>query len=175
MNAVRLIGACLAAGLLALSGQTGAQGLLPMQPPAVDDMMSPYPLGPLQEFEGRSPGGVAGTTTGLGQASPKQASLPRPQQAHAARNGQAQAARRANPISIPRQTVMRSAPRPHEGQRGTIGSESVLSLAPRTRERAPSRQFCFPSSTIHLQPGERDVCNASAPAVRGRFEELLGE
>jgi hypothetical protein len=169
MNAVRLVGACLAAGLLALSGQTGAQGLLPMQPPAVDDMMSPYPLGPLQKFED-------GFLAGQGRlARPEQASVPRPPQAHAPRMGLGQAARRRNPVSEPRQIVMRSAARQHESQRGTIGSESVLSLAPRTRERAPSRRFCFPASTIHLQQGERDVCNASAPAVKGRFEELLGE
>jgi hypothetical protein len=168
MNRVGSVSACMAASLLALAGPTLAQGLLPMQPPAADDMMSPYPLGPLQGFAGGSPGGVARTTG-------PQASLPRPQQAHMARNAQAQAARRQTPVAEPRQTAMRSAARQHESQHGTIGPESVLSLAPRIQERAPARQFCFPSATIHVQQNDRDACSGGAPAAKGRFEELLGE
>ncbi len=169
MTRVRWVSACVAASLLALPAQAAAQGLLPLQPPAADDMMSPYPLGPLQTFGNGTPASAARPTR------PALASLTRPLQALAARDGQSQAARRLNPASESRQAAIRPSARPHEWQRGTIGSESVLSLAPRTQERAASRQLCFPSSTIHLSQNERDACNGGAAPVKGRFEELLGE
>jgi hypothetical protein len=167
MSGVRLAGVCIAATLLALSSQGTAQGLLPPQP--ADDMMSPYPLGPLQKFEVWSPGSEARSTGS------ERAPQPRPQHAHAARNGQSQAQRRSSLLPEPRRTAVRSAAPQHEWQRGVAASGSLLSLAPNSQERRPARELCFPSSTIHFQQNERDNCNLGAPAVKGRFEELLGE
>jgi hypothetical protein len=106
-----------------------------------------------------------------------------PQQADAARGGQSLAQRRlrleprnsdSRTLAFrPRPTAVRSFARQDDLQRGTSGSGSVLALAPIKPTR--SRALCFPSSTIHLQPNERDACNGGAPAVKGRFEELLYE
>jgi hypothetical protein len=160
MSRVKLLGASFAAILLALaSRQTMAQGLLQLEPYPFDTM-SPYPLGPSQKF-GTLPPAVAG---GFQQASV------RPPQVHASRSSQ-QVRRR--PLSAPRQIAARSLASPYEPQRGT-GFGSVLSLAPRTGERLPARPFCFPSSTLHVQSNQTDNCYG-APAVRGRFEELLAE
>jgi hypothetical protein len=170
MRKAGFVGACFAAALAALSShQTTAQGLLTIEPQPFDSFLSPHPLGPLQKFGDLSPGSEA--------MSSRLQPAPRPpaRQARAARNGQLQAQRRANPISAPRQTALRALARQHEWQHGLAGSGSVLSLAPRTQERVPSRPFCFPSATIHFQQGERDNCGVGAPAYRGRFEELLGE
>jgi hypothetical protein len=170
MSRVGFASTCFAAILLALSShQTMAQGLLPIEPHPFDNLISPYPLGPLQKFGDLSPGSEAMSS----RLQPAPVSPSR--QAHAARSGQFQAQRRPSRIPGPRQTALRSPTRLHEGQRGVAGSGAVLSLAPRTQERLPARQFCFPSATIHFQQGERDNCSLGAPAYRGRFEELLGE
>jgi hypothetical protein len=170
MSRVGFVSTCFAAVLLALSShQTMAQGLLPIEPHPFDGIMSPYALGPLQKFGDLSPASEA--MVSRLQPAPQS----RLRQARAARNGQLQPQRRPNPISEPRQAAFRSLARQHEWQHGVAGSGSVLSLAPRTQERLPSRQFCFPSATIHFQQGERDNCSVGAPASKGRFEELLGE
>jgi len=168
MSRVGFASTCFAAILLALSSQQArAQGLLEVEPQRSDGIMSPHPLGPPQKFGDLSPGSEA-MSSRLQPAPP-----PPSRQAHAAPNGRLQAQRRPNPISAPRQTAARALARQHEWQHGLAGS--VLSLAPRTQERVPSRPFCFPSATIHFQQGERDNCSVGAPAYRGRFEELLGE
>jgi hypothetical protein len=170
MRRVGFVSICFAAALAALSSlQARAQGLLEIEPHPFDGITSPYPLGPLQKFGDLSPGSEASSSRL--QAAP----LPSSRQARAAPNGQLQAQRRPNPVSAPRQTALRALARQREWQRGLAGSGSVLSLAPRTQERVASRQFCFPSATIHFQQGERDNCGVGAPAYRGRFEELLGE
>jgi hypothetical protein len=167
MSRIRFFKACLAATLLALSSQAPlAQGLLQMPQPH-DGIMSPDPLGPVQKFGDWSPGNEASSTR------LERAPVSQPRQADAARSGQLQAKRRLSSISKPRQVAVRSIARQPERQRGVAGSGSVLALAP--IKQARSRPFCFPSSTIHLQPNERDTCNGGAPAVRGRFEELLNE
>jgi hypothetical protein len=169
MGGVRFVGACMAATLLVLSGQeTMAQGSLPVKPQSVDDIMTPYPLGPLQKFGDWSPGSEARFTR------LERAPLPRRQQVDAARSGRFQAQRRPNPSPGSRQAAVRSSPRQHELQRGVAQSGSVLALAPINQERAARRQFCFPSATIHFQQNERDNCSVGAPPSRGRFEELLG-
>jgi hypothetical protein len=169
MSRVGFVGRCFAAILLALSGHEAmAQGLLAMEPQPFDDMMSPSPLGPPQRFGDLLTGSEA-TFSGL-----QPAPAARPRHARAAQNGRFQAQRRRNLMSEPRQTAFRSPARQHEWLRGVAGSGSALSLAPRTQERRPFSQFCFPSSTIHLQQNERDDCDAGAPASKGRFEELLG-
>jgi hypothetical protein len=168
MSRVGFVSACFAAALLMLSRQEAmAQGELAIEPRPFDSLMSPHPLGPLQKFGDLPPGGHAGFS------GPRQAAAPHPRQANAARNGQFQAQRRQNLISAPRQTAFASSTRHHEWPRGTAGSGSVLSLAPRYGERLPSRQPCFPSSTIHIQQNE--ACIVRAPTYKGRFEELLGE
>ena len=168
MSGVRFVCAGIAATVLALSSQpTTAQGLLPMEPQSVGGIMSPDPLGLPQKFGDWSPGSEARFTR------PERASLPRPQQAHAARGGASQAQRRLSLAPEPRRTAVRTSARQHEWQRGVVGSGSVLSLAARDQERRPSRQFCFPSATIHFQQNEPDNCNVGAPFVKGRFEELL--
>jgi hypothetical protein len=165
MSRVGFAGACLAATVLALSSQAAmAQGELQIEPHPYDSILSPYPLGPLQKFGDPSLGSEPRFS------SVRQAPEPRSRQAHVAHGGQSQAARRPSVISESRQTAARSFARQPEAQRGTDGT--VLSLAPRYGERAPSRQFCFPSSTIHFQQNQGDGCYAAAP-VRGRFEELL--
>jgi hypothetical protein len=170
MSRVGFASTCFVAVLLALSShQTMAQGLLPIEPHPFDDVISPYPLGPLQKFGDLSPGSEAMSS----RLQP--APLPPSRQAHAAPSGQFQAQRRPGPRSQPRQAALRPPTRLHEGQRGVAGSGTVLSLAPRTQERLPARQFCFPSATIHFQQGERDNCSVAPPAYRGRFEELLGQ
>jgi hypothetical protein len=168
MSGIGVASALIAAILLMLSGQeTMAQGELAR--PQSFDMMSSDPLGPLQKFGDWSPGSESRFTR------VERASLPHPRQARAARNGQFQAQRRPGLMSEPRQTAFRSLARQHDWQRGVAGSGSALALAPRTQERLSSRQFCFPSSTIHLPQNERDDCNVRAPTYKGRFEELLGE
>jgi hypothetical protein len=170
MSRVGFASICVAAILLALSShQTMAQGLLETAPQPFDSFMSPYPLGPLQKFGDLSPGSEAMSSR------LRPAPLPHSPQVHAARSGQSQARRRPSPVPGPRQAALRPPTRLHEGQRGVAGSGTVLSLAPRTQERLPARQFCFPSATIHFQQGERDNCSVAPPAYRGRFEELLGE
>jgi hypothetical protein len=165
MGRINFGSAGFAAILLALSGQeTMAQGLLQIEPHPFDSMLSPYPLGPLQKF-GDLPSARAPWLAGL-----QQASAPPP--APAARTAQSQVRRRPVPNSESRQTALRAAAQ-HERQRGTVGSGSALALAPRTGERLPSRPFCFPSSTLHIQQNQE--CYAVAPLVRGRFEELLGK
>jgi hypothetical protein len=155
MSRVKLLGVSTAAILLALaSGQTMAQGLLQLEPYPFDSM-SPDPLGPPQKF-GTLPPAVAG---GFQQASV------RPPQVHASRSSQ-QARRRPSLLSAPQQIAARSP---------GAGFGSVLSLAPRTGERLPARPFCFPSATLHVQSNQADNCYVGAPAVRGRFEELLAE
>jgi hypothetical protein len=171
MSRVGFASTCFAAILLALSSQQArAQGLLEVEPQPFDGIMSPHPLGPPQKFGGLSPGNEA-MSSRLQPAPPP----PSSRQAHAAPDGRLQAKRRPNPISAPRQTAARALARQHEWQHGLAGSGSVLSLAPRTQERVAFRPFCFPSTTIHFQQGERDNCSVGAPAYRGRFEELLGE
>jgi hypothetical protein len=171
MSVVRSAGACIAATLLALSSQaTTAQGLLPPQP--VDDMMSPYPLGPLQKFQKFGDGSSGSEAI---SARSERAPQQRPPQVHAARNAQSQAQRRPSQLPEPRRIAVRSAAPQHDWQRGVAGSGPLLSLAPSSQERRPAREFCFPSSTIHFQQDERDNCKLGAPVVKGRFEELLGE
>jgi hypothetical protein len=170
MSRVGFASTCFVAILLALSSQQArAQGLLEVEPQPFDGIMSPHPLGPLQKFGDLAPGSEA-MSLRLQPAPP-----PPARQAHAAPDVRLQAQRRPNPKSAPRQTALRALARQHEWQHGLAGSGSVLSLAPRTQERVPSRPFCFPSATIHFQQGERDNCSVGAPAYRGRFEELLGE
>jgi hypothetical protein len=167
MSRIGFAGACLAAGVLALSSQAAmAQGELQIEPHPYDSILSPYPLGPLQKF-GDPLSGSAPRFSSV-----RQAPAPRPRQAHVVHADQSQAARRPSVISEPRQLAARSFARQPGGQRGLEGT--VLSLAPRYGERVPSRQFCFPSSTIHIQQSEGNGCYAAAPA-RSRFEELLGE
>jgi hypothetical protein len=157
MSRVKLASAGLAAILLALPGQHSmAQGLLQIEPHPLDSLESPYPLGPLQKFGDFRPGWVPGLTPSPQAAAPTQASL----------------APTAQPPAGRRQAIVRAAPQ-HERPRGTVGSGSLLALAPRTGERAPSRPFCFPSSTLHIE--QNPACSSRAGAVRGRFEELLGE
>jgi hypothetical protein len=164
MSRIKLFGASFAAILLALaSRQTMAQGLLQIEPHPFDSIVSPYPLGPPQKF-GASPPAVA---AGFQQASV------RPPQVHAARTSQ-QVRRRPNPISAPRQIAARFPASQYELQRGA-GFGPVLSLAPRTGERLPARRFCFPSATLHVQSNLADNCYVGVPAIKGRFEELLGE
>jgi hypothetical protein len=169
MSGVRFVGACMAATLLVLSGQeTMAQGSLPVKSQSFDDVMTPYPLGPLQKFGDWSPGSEARFTR------LERAPLLRRQQVDAPRSSQFQARRRPNPSPGSRQAAVRSSARQHGWQRGVAQSGSVLALAPINQARRPARQFCFPSSTIHFQQNERDNCNLGAPAYTGRFEELLG-
>jgi hypothetical protein len=169
MSGFKFLGAGLVASLLVLSShEPMAQGLLPMPQPS-DGIMSPDPLGPLQKFGDRSPGGEPRFTK------PERAPLPHPQQAQSAPSGQSLTQRRPNLASKPRQIAVRSFVRQHDWQRGVIGSGSALALAPTNQARLPSRRFCFPSSTIHLQQNERDNCNGGAPAVKARFEELLSK
>ena len=158
MGVVRLCNAGFAAVLLALLCQrTMAQGLLPIEPHPFDSLLSPYPLGPLQKF---------GDLPSARFSASQQASAPRVREPRAA--GQAQAQRRSSPGAEPRR-ALRSFVRRNEPEGGTVGSGSVLSLAP----RHPARPFCFPSSTLHVQQDAR--CNVGVPTYRGRFEELLGE
>src|SRR5260370_8074851 len=104
MSGVRFVGACMAAALLVLSGQeTMAQGLLPVKPQSVDDIMTPYPLGPLQKFGDWSPGSEARFTR------LERAPLPR-QLVDAARSGRFQAQRRPNPNPASRQPPLPSSP-----------------------------------------------------------------
>jgi len=167
MSGVRFVRAGIAAAVLGLSSQGMlAQGLLPMTPQPFG-VMSPDPLGPPQKFGDWSPGSEPRFTGS------ERASLPRPPQAHAARGGPSQPQRRLSLAAEPRRTALRTPARQHEWQRVVVGSGSVLSLAPRDQERRASRQFCFPSSTIHFQQNEPDNCNVGAPLVKGRFEELL--
>jgi hypothetical protein len=166
MGRIKFVSASFAAILLALScQQTMAQGELQIEPHPFDSLMSPYPLGPLQKFGDRAPGSAAEVT--------RFAQAPRPPQAHVARNKQAQ--RRPTPVSDSRQAALRSPAPQHERQRGPAALGPLLSLAPRTGERLPMRPFCFPSSTLHIQQNQADNCYVGATAVRGRFEELLGE
>jgi hypothetical protein len=157
MSRIKLVSAGFAAILLAWSGQHAmAQGLLQIEPHSLDSLESPYPLGPLQKFGDFRPGWVPGLTASPQASPPLQASV----------------APTAQPPARRRQTALRAAPQ-HERQRGTVGSGSILALAPRIGERAPSRPFCFPSSTLHVQ--QNPACYGAAAAVRGRFEELLAE
>jgi hypothetical protein len=156
MSRVKLVSAGLAAILLALPGQHSlAQGLLQIEPHPLSTLESPYPLGPLQKFGDFRPGWTPGLSPSPQATVPPQASV----------------AATAQPPARRRQTALRAAPQ-HEQQRGTVGSGSILALAPRTGERPPSR-FCFPSSTLHIQ--QNAACYGRTAAVRGRFEELLGE
>jgi hypothetical protein len=167
MSGVSFVRAGIAATVLGLSSQDMvAQGLLPTTPQPFG-VMSPDPLGPLQKFGDWSPGSEARFTGS------ERASLPRPPQAHAARGAPSQAQRRLSLAPEPRRPAVRTSARQHEWQRVAAGSGSVLSLASRDQERRPSRQFCFPSATIHFQQNEPDNCNLGAPFVKGRFEELL--
>jgi hypothetical protein len=161
MGVVRLCNAGVAAVLLALLCQkTMAQGLLPIEPHPFDSLLSPYPLGPLQKF------GDLPSASGLRFSASQQASAPRAREPRSA--GQAQAQRRPSPGAEPRR-ALRLFARRHEPEGGTVGSGSVLSLAP----RHPAKPFCFPSSTLHVQQDAR--CNVEVPTYRGRFEELLEE
>jgi hypothetical protein len=166
MSGIRFVGAGVAVALFALWNQEPmAQGLLSASPQPDNGVMSPELMGPPQKFEAWSFGNAA-SPAGL-----ERAPAPQPQQADTARSGQLQTTRRL--VSKPRQTAARSFAHQQDLQRGTVGSGAVMALAP--VKPARSRPFCFPSSTIHLQPGQRDACNGGAPAVRGRFEELLSE
>jgi hypothetical protein len=156
MSRTNLVSAGFAAVLLAWSGQHAmAQGLLQIEPHPLDSLESPYPLGPLQKFGDFRPGWMPGLTPSPQASAPQQASV----------------APTAQPPARRQQTALRAAPQ-HERQRETVGSGSLLALAPRTGERAPSR-FCFPSSTLHIQ--QNPACYRGPSAVRGRFEELLAE
>jgi hypothetical protein len=173
MSRVKFAGACMAATLLALwSREPMAQGLLSGAPQPFDGILSHDPLGPPQKFGDWSPGSDARSTgLQLTPASPQQ-------QADAAHSVQSRTQHRSHPdarnlASRPRQTAVRSFARQDDLRRGAAGSGSVLALAP--IKQARSRPLCFPSSTIHLQPNERDTCNGGAPAVKSRFEELLNE
>jgi hypothetical protein len=168
MSRVGFVAVGVAATLLALWTQEPmAQGLLSGSPQPFDGIMAPAPLGPVQKFGDWSP------ATEAKSMRLERAPVSQPQQADASRSGQFQAQRRLNPALKPKHTAARSFARQQELQRGVAGSGSLLSLAP--IKPARFRPVCFPSSTIHLQPGERDACNGGAPAVRGRFEELLSE
>jgi hypothetical protein len=156
MSRVNLVSAGLAAILLALPGQHAlAQGLMQIEPHPLDSLESPYPLGPLQKFGDFRPGWTPGLTPSPQASVPPQASV----------------AATAQPPARRRQTALRAAPQPE--QRGTVGTGSIMALAPRTGERQPSRPFCFPSSTLHIQ--QNPACYGRAAAARGRFEELLAE
>jgi hypothetical protein len=158
----------MAAALLALWSQRPmAQGLLSGSSQPFDGILSHDPLGPSQKFGDWSPGSEARSAT-LERPRALQ-----PQQADAARSGPSQAQRRSHLAFRPRQIAVRSFARQDDLQRRVAGSGSVLALAP--IKPARSRPLCFPSSTIHLQPNERDICNGGAPAVKSRFEELLNE
>jgi hypothetical protein len=152
------VSAGFAAILLAWSGQHAmAQGLLQIEPHPLNSLESPYPLGPLQQkFGDFRPGWVPGLTPSPQASAPPQAAV----------------AQTAQPPARRRQTALRAVPQ-HERQRETVGSGSLLALAPRTGERRPSRPFCFPSSTLHIQ--QNPACYSGAAAARGRFEELLSE
>ncbi len=173
MSGVRFIGAGMAAIVLALWGREPmAQGLLDATPQPFDGILSHDPLGGPQKFGDWSPVGEARSLT-LERAPASQS-----QQADAASGGQSQAQRRSHADSRnlafrPRPTAVRSFARQDDLQRGLSGSDTVSALAPIKPTRA--RPLCFPSSTIHLQPNERDACNSGAPAVKGRFEELLNQ
>jgi hypothetical protein len=165
MGVVRFCSAGFAAVLLALLCQnTMAQGLLSIEPHPLDSLLSPYPVGPLQKFGDLPPA----SEPRFSVSQQLSASRARALQATA----QAQAQRRPSPGAEPRRTSLRSFARRHEPE-GTVGSVSVLSLAPRHGERRPAQPFCFPSSTLHVQQDAR--CNVGVPTYRGRFEELLGE
>jgi hypothetical protein len=160
MSRVKLVSAGFAAILLAWSGQHAmAQGLLQIEPHPLNSLESPYPLGPLQKFGDFRPGWVSGL-------------IPSPQASAPPQAPAAQTASTAQPPARRRQTAFRAAPQ-HERQRETVGSGSLLALAPRTGERRPSRPFCFPSSILHIQ--QNPSCYGAAAAARGRFEELLAE
>ena len=168
MRRIKFVSASFAAILLALScQQTMAQGELQIEPHPFDSFMSPYPLGPLQKFGDLAPGSTAGVA--------RFAQAPRPPQAQVARTNHAQARRRPGPVAESRQAAWRGPAPQHERQRGPAPLGPVLSLASRTGERLPVRPFCFPSSTLHIQQNQPDNCYGGAPAIRGRFEELLGE
>jgi hypothetical protein len=170
MSGVRFVGAGVVAVLLALwSQQPMAQGLLQAAPQPFDGILSHAPLGPSQKF-GDLPADSEARSTRM-----ERAPMAQPQQADAARSGQAQTAGRSSPVSKPRQTAARSFARQQELQRQAAGSGSLLALAPINQQHLRARPFCFPSATIHLRPNERDACNGGAPAVKGRFEELLNE
>jgi hypothetical protein len=169
MRGIKYVSAGFAAAIaLGLSSpQTGAQGLLTIEPHPLDSTMSPYPLGPLQKFGEFSPGYVPQFSN------TPQAAAPQTRQAQAAPAGQPQMPRRQSARAEPRQTALRASARRQEARRATTGGGTVLSLAPRYGERPASTPFCFPSSTLHIQQDAR--CNLAAPVSRGRFEELLGE
>jgi hypothetical protein len=158
----------MAAALLAVwSREPMAQGLLEATPQPFDGILSHAPLGPSQKF-GDLPSGSEARSTRM-----ERSSIAQPQQADAAHSGQVQAAGRSSPIARPRHTAARSLARQQE--RTAAGSGSLLALAPINQQHLRARSFCFPSSTIHLRPSERDACNGGAPAVKSRFEELLNE
>jgi hypothetical protein len=175
MSRVGLAGACMAALLALWSQASMAQGLLSETSQPFDGILSHDPLGPSQKFGAWSPASEAKSLT-LEHAGASQ-------QAEATRADQSQAHRRSHPESRgldskslafkPRQTAVRSFAQRDDLQHSAAGSGSVLALAPINPARA--RPLCFPSTTIHLQPNERDACNGGAAAVRGRFEELLHE
>jgi hypothetical protein len=170
MSGVRFVGAGVAAALLALwSQQPMAQGLLEATPQPLDGILSHDPLGPTQKFGDLPPGSEARSTR------MERTPMAQPQQAGAARSGPVQTAGRSSPISKPRQSTARSFARQPELQRTAAGSGALLALAPINQQRLRARPFCFPSSTIHLRPNERDACNGGAPTVKARFEELLNE
>jgi hypothetical protein len=168
MSGLRFVGAGVAAALLALwSQEPTAQGLLEATPQPFDGILSHAPLGPPQKFGDLSPGSEVRSTR------MERTPIAQPQQADAARSPQVRTAGQSSPISKPRRTAARSFARQQE--RTAAGSGSLLALAPINQQHLRARPFCFPSSTIHLRPSERDACNGGAPAVKGRFEELLNE
>jgi hypothetical protein len=168
MSGVRFVGAVVAAALLALWSQPPmAQGLLEAVPQPFDGILSHDPLGPSQRF-GDLPSGSEARSTRM-----EHTPVAQPQQADAAPRGQVRTAGRSGPVSKPRQTAARSFAR--QPERTAAGSGSLLALAPVNQQHLRARPLCFPSATIHLRPNERDACNGGAPAVKGRFEELLNE
>jgi hypothetical protein len=178
MSRAGFAGACMAAILLTLWSQAPlAQGLLSGPPQPFDGILSHDALGPSQKFGDLSPRSEAGSMTL--QSPPVSPS----QQAVATPGAEPQTKRRShldsrsadsrNTAFKPRKTAARSLARQDDVQRGVAGPGSVLALAP--IKPARMRPLCFPSATIHLQANERDACNGGAPAVRGRFEELLNE
>jgi hypothetical protein len=173
MSRAAFAAACMAALLALWSQAPMAQGLLPAAPQPFDGILSHDPLGPSQKFGDWSPGGEARSPT-LERAPISQQADAAPE-SHAQRRSHAQS-RSADSKRLafkPRPTAVRSFAQQDDLQRRAASSGSALALAPVGTARA--RPLCFPSSTIHLQPGERDACNGGAAAVRGRFEELLHE
>jgi hypothetical protein len=175
MSRVGFAGTCMAATLLTLWSQAPmAQGLLQEGSQPFDGILSHDPLGPSQTFGGWSPGSEAKSLTLERAPAAQQADV----QSQAQRRSHADS-RKLESKSLelkslalkPRPAAVRSFARQDDGERG--GAGSVLALAPVKSARA--RPLCFPSTTIHLQPGQRDACNGGAAAVRGRFEELLHE